>query len=640
MRMKLLCLAIWILSLASPAWAQLAPQQDVLSLDTWREHAGDDPSWASTAFDDSHWQTVSYPVQQSSGEKTDGFRWYRTTVTLPSSLQGRDLAIGIGPLDEVYEIYVEGVLVGRFGHWTPKPESPFNRNLSFPIPAGTVKSPVVHIAIRRWHGASNTGLFPFYTSGVARFAHPPELGATSAISARSSLYASSGIVRNIPWNLCLLAMFVAGCIALALYSAQRSQLEYLLLAAYGITAFLTPLAGSLVAANDSVMRRSWGPLLVYLGASVVDVSAIAFLAALCRRYRRILLVGSAIALLLSLALVYDFYFQVPRTHVDPAEWRYILEIALDMLAAWGLFLERKPGSVVIAAALVVVQAVGVWANNFSHALHMNDLRFMPLGPVSIDLRSVVETLFVFVTLIVLYLRYRQDQFRQVALEQDMASARRMQEQLLGSNVLNLPGFDLEAVYLPAKEVGGDFYRAVSLEDGSLVSVVGDVSGKGLDAAMLVAAVLGTLANETERSPGSLLAYLNQAVCGRTAGGFVTACCARFYPDGRVRLASAGHIAPYLDGREIELENGFPLGIAAQSTYTETEIQTTARITLLSDGVVEARNAKGELLGFDRMAALTAKPAAEIADTAQRWGQEDDITVLSVTRTVGLNPALA
>ena len=106
------------------------------------------------------------------------------------------------------------------------------------------------------------------------------------------------------------------------------------------------------------------------------------------------------------------------------------------------------------------------------------------------------------------------------------------------------------------------------------------------------------------------------------------------------LANAGHIAPYLDGREIELENGLPLGIAAQSTYTETEIQTTARITLLSDGVVEARNAKGELLGFDRMAALTAKPAAEIADTAQRWGQEDDITVLSVTCTVGLNPALA
>ena len=76
----------------------------------------------------------------------------------------------------------------------------------------------------------------------------------------------------------------------------------------------------------------------------------------------------------------------------------------------------------------------------------------------------------------------------------------MQEQLLGGNVSRVAGFDLEAVYRPAKEVGGDFYRTVSLEDGSLLVIVGDVSGKGLDAAMLVAAVLGSLANEVEQTP--------------------------------------------------------------------------------------------------------------------------------------------
>lgn len=381
-------------------------------------------------------------------------------------------------------------------------------------------------------------------------------------------------------------------------------------------------------------------MLVYVGWLLAEASPIVFLAAICRRYRGILLVGSAITLLLAFAAIYGFYFQSDWAQTAMAECRFILAIALDMLAAWGLFLERKSGSVAIAAALVVVQAVGVWANTFAHALHMNDLRFMPLGPVSIDMRSAVQALFVIVTLIVLYLRFRQDQFRQVALERDMASARRMQEQLLGASVPSIPGFDLEAVYLPAQEVGGDFYRAVPLNDGSLLVVVGDVSGKGLDAAMLVAAVLGTLANETERSPGALLAYLNQAVCGRTAGGFITACCARFYPDGRVCVANAGHIAPYLDGREIELENGFPLGVAAQSTYTETEIQTTGRITLLSDGVVEARSEKGELFGFDRTQAISNQPANAIAEAAMQFGQEDDITVLSVTRTVGLNPALA
>src|ERR1700689_106281 len=136
MRLKSLCLVIGLLSLALPAWAQLAPQPEVLSLDTWRVHSGDDPSWASPTFDDSQWQIVSYPVQQSLADYTSSFRWYRATVPLPPSLQGRELAIGMGPFDEVWEVYVEGVLVGRFGHWTPRPESPFNRNLTFSIPPG------------------------------------------------------------------------------------------------------------------------------------------------------------------------------------------------------------------------------------------------------------------------------------------------------------------------------------------------------------------------------------------------------------------------------------------------------------------------------------------------------------------------
>jgi len=632
MRLKSLCLVIGLISPVWPAWAQLAAQPEVLSLDTWRVHSGDDSSWASPTFDDSQWQTVSYPIQQSFADHTGSFRWYRTTARLPPSLQGRDLAVGMGPFDEVWEVYVEGVLVGRFGHWTPRPESPFNRNLTFPIPSGTVKAPSVHIAIRRWNGATGTGLFPFYSSGIARFPHPPELGATAAISARTSFYISSGIVRNIPWNLCLLAMFVAGCIALVLYSAQRSRVEYLLLAVYGLLSFLSPLIGSMVTANDSVVRRSWGPVLVYFAYAFGEVSAIVFLAALCRRFQRILLIGSVISLLLSVAGIYGFYFQSPSAQTIAVEYSSILVIALDLLAAWGLFLERKPGSVAIAAALVVVQAATAWTNSISHALHMNDLRFMPVGPVSIDLRSIVQTLFVFVTLIVLYLRYRQDQFRQVALEQDMASARRMQEQLLGGNLLSTPGFDLEAVYLPAQEVGGDFYRTVHLKDGSLLVVVGDVSGKGLDAAMLVAAVLGGLANETERGPGSLLEYLNHAVMGRTGGGFITACAARFSPDGRVVVANAGHIAPYLDGREMELESGLPLGISLQASYTETEIQMGGCVTFTSDGVVEARDAKGELLGFDRVVRLMSQTAAEIADAAQRWGQEDDITVLTVVKT--------
>lgn len=83
--------------------------------------------------------------------------------------------------------------------------------------------------------------------------------------------------------------------------------------------------------------------------------------------------------------------------------------------------------------------------------------------------------------------------------------------------------------------------------------------------------------------------------------------------------------------QLPLENGLPLGIGEQASYAETEITTDAVVTFVSDGVVEARDAKGELLGFDRMAALTKKRPKKIAEAAQRWGQQDDITVLTVAR---------
>jgi serine phosphatase RsbU (regulator of sigma subunit) len=128
--------------------------------------------------------------------------------------------------------------------------------------------------------------------------------------------------------------------------------------------------------------------------------------------------------------------------------------------------------------------------------------------------------------------------------------------------------------------------------------------------------------------------------GRTGGGFITACCARFYPDGRTVLANAGQISPYLDGKELEVESGLPLGISADAEYTDTETSLDGAVTFLSDGVVEASNASGELLGFDRMCALTTKPAEEIAEAAQRWGQDDDITVLKVMRIAKLQPVPA
>jgi hypothetical protein len=279
------------------------------------------------------------------------------------------------------------------------------------------------------------------------------------------------------------------------------------------------------------------------------------------------------------------------------------------LAVWGLFMDRNKGSLTIGIVLLLSYAEIAWYNT-RILMNLSPLMLVT-GPFRTDLRNLGSLVFIVVLLVVLYLRYRDEQDRQAASDESPA------------------GFDVRAVYRPAQEVGGDFYRTELLEDGSLLVVVGDVSGKGLDAALLVAAVLGGLAVEKQRNPAQLLEDLNKAVTGRTGGGFITACCARFFRDGRVEIANAGHISPYIDGREVQLENGLPLGISTHAGYSKTEIQTNRTVTFLSDGVVEARDTKGELLGFDRTAALTTKTATEIADAAQRWGQEDDITVLTL-----------
>jgi serine phosphatase RsbU (regulator of sigma subunit) len=95
------------------------------------------------------------------------------------------------------------------------------------------------------------------------------------------------------------------------------------------------------------------------------------------------------------------------------------------------------------------------------------------------------------------------------------------------------------------------------------------------------------------------------------------------------VANAGHLAPYLGGREMALDGGLPLGIAAEAAYCETEVQLEPgdSLTFLSDGVVEARNRQGDLFGFERTRDISGNAVEDIAEAAQAFGQEDDITVL-------------
>jgi serine phosphatase RsbU (regulator of sigma subunit) len=195
---------------------------------------------------------------------------------------------------------------------------------------------------------------------------------------------------------------------------------------------------------------------------------------------------------------------------------------------------------------------------------------------------------------------------------------------------------VEAAYFPAEEVGGDFYQVLESKGGAKLVVVGDVSGKGLKAAMTGTLAMGALrALATEGlGPGALLMRLNRQLVETSEEGFVTCVCARVGPKGDVTLANAGHLPPYRNGEELLLEPDLPLGIAPEEKYAEhtLRLEPGDQMTLLSDGVVEARDARGALFGFERTREISAKSAATIAEAALKYGQADDITVVTLMRT--------
>ncbi len=241
-------------------------------------------------------------------------------------------------------------------------------------------------------------------------------------------------------------------------------------------------------------------------------------------------------------------------------------------------------------------------------------------------------------------------------ESEMKSVRELQQVLIPEAIPEVPGYAIASAYHPAQEVGGDFFQIIPLDDAATLIILGDVSGKGLKAAMNVAVIIGavrTLA-EFDSGPASILAGLNRRLVGRMQGGFTTALILKLDRFGHCILSNAGHLSPFLNGSEIAVGGSLPLGIVAEAEFVDQDfvLRDGDFLTVFTDGIPEARDKEGELYGFERMAALlSGRPSAEsVARAASNFGQEDDITVLKIERlpasqapssvTVNLSASLA
>jgi predicted ester cyclase len=244
------------------------------------------------------------------------------------------------------------------------------------------------------------------------------------------------------------------------------------------------------------------------------------------------------------------------------------------------------------------------------------------------------------------------------VEQDLRVARSIQQASLPKEVPELEGWRIATYYQPAREVGGDFYDLFELEEGRVGVVVGDATGKGMPAALVVSAASSMLRAVAQAfhssSPGEVLSRVNETLVARIPSNmFVTCFYAILDPkSATLSYANAGHDLPYMrhsDGDAEELRaRGMPLGLMPGMIYEEIEVSLREGKSVLfySDGLVEAHDPKGEMFGFPRLRALVAEHGEErelgeflmeelYYFVGEGWEQEDDITLLTLLRSASL-----
>ncbi len=627
-----------VLLLALPLAAQNALDVDLSG--PWRVHGGDDPAFARPDFDDSQWRTVDLPLATrgpsgsfqeipgivASGDRT-GF-WLRRRVLLPAGTDPTRLAISIGAIKDGVEVWVNGRRIGGTGPFRVPEHAPLPQPFTFDIPeAAITPGEVQWIALRVWRGLFVHRRWRLEDQGPYALSYR---GRAATAAAREQL--RERIVQNLPGvGFAAVTLSIAVISALAWWS-DRSRWDLLwftLLALTGggsivlLVATLRPesrpfdhwggstfealLSGlSVVAQGEFTMailslgRRWWWRAVLWAGFGLV-MSVPFPPSGTARFYWGQMICGGAT---MAMVLVDWRSKRTQRIHWETWLVRLtILLLALATVENFAIRLLRVPNVVPTA---------------------------FPVAGFSVDRQDLLWTLLSAIILAMLLRRQAADRREQQRLAGELEAARLVQQLLFAPESGATGAAAVDAVYEPAQEVGGDFYWKRVEPDGSVILAVGDVSGKGLKAAMLVSVAIGILRTERSASPAAILRTMNEGLAGHTGGGFVTCCCARFDPDGAVTLANAGHPSPYCDGREWEVEAGLPLGIAAGAEYGES-VARGAWFTFVSDGVVEAENAKRELFGFERTREVSGRSAQEIADAAKAWGQNDDITVVTVRR---------
>jgi serine phosphatase RsbU (regulator of sigma subunit) len=607
----------------------------------WQFHLGDDPSWASPAFDDSGWEHIG--VDKTWGQQTHfgytGYAWYRRHLSFgPGTAVDSDLALLLPRVDSAYELYWNGTLIGQLGRLPPHPV--WYSNLPRQI-FGLGKPTDGVLAFRVWKA-------PYLSSEDGKaggLREPPLVGTSQAIAA----YKGSLDYAWLHSQLFFFGLYLFYCLIMVLglvaWLRNRDQKVLLWLSLWACAFLLSVLLNGLrihwsfgvsTGIAQSVLALA-DVAIWYLLLNLLELNRHPFLP----RWTRILAcIAVACGILDGLVIAADW----AGPHVKA------LQIADGLISVPVTLVEVYPLVLVFFAIgkrldaarwiMAIVAALTQLTIGFRN-LAAQGVRFTHWTLVTrLDTLPVLPLLTILLLLAVVFAVYRHtvaQSERQSALEQEFRSAQELQQVLIPETLPSLDGYAVTSAYRPAQQVGGDFFQLITQSDGSALLVLGDVSGKGLKAAMTVSLIVGTIRTvaDTVDDPAEVLATLNRRLHGRLKDGFVTCLALHLNTEGECTVANAGHPCPFLNKEELSLPGALPLGLELDVQYENVRLRLAVgdRLTIYTDGLLEARNPAGDLFSFERLRTLiaTQPDAKQATDAAVAFGQDDDITVMTITR---------
>lgn len=632
-----------ILALLLSASAGLCAHAAVVSISTqhcvW--HGGDDMSWAAPVLDESGWRP--FPVVNL--QPGDAHLWLRCHASF-SALRGLAHPFIQISFRDAYQLFVNGQPVGAAGDLSTGYFS-MDSIRSFPLPAlmsgpGSVPQPEATVFALRVTYRDMVVSNPISLPPLA-----VQAGDESALRDRRAAFVLAESNRRLTTAIYDGIVGVFGFVLLGLYFSDRSRpdLLFLSLNCLGLaTIFLNLEASLALVAYPAVVY-----VVIYvLGTVTTGFAQPLFFFTLVRRrvpllfWLVILLAIQDHALWLAQALLP--VVENIQLSAFYAHWAAPIGFAARVVAAFAPFIAFWPYSTItrrvrpLVAILCMVWGVQSVLYFFVRLTIFNVFGIPNLAPAWGYLMTSIEpimTLCVITALMwLLFREQRQVAYERAEMAGEMQAARRVQQYLIPAQLPATPGFAIESEYRPAREVGGDFFLVLPQpSDGSLLVVVGDVAGKGVEAGMLAALIVGAIRTSVEftTEPGRILSLLNHRLQGR---GLVTCVALRIEPGGAVTLANAGHLPPYFNGKELQVEGALPLGAVPRIDYPVSRFQFAEgdSLILMTDGIVEAHDAAGNLFGFERIGELLRNGesgGAALAEAAQAFGQEDDITVLTI-----------